>query len=138
MFDHCLYFNATALARRLGKEWAIGFKRFSDTPPQCFMARLILKNPGLLQHELTTQLTTSRPTATRLLEGLQTLGLVERRGTGLDGRHLAMSPTEKAKAIHAGINRASGEVTLRIKQRSGRETCDGTISRIRTLFSALT
>ena len=137
MFDHCIYFNTTALARLVEKEWALAFKPFGVTPPQGFMVRLILKHPGLMQHELATRLTISRPTATRLLDGLQALGLVERRGTGMDGRHWAVFPTEKAEAMHADINKASGEVTRRIQQRTGKENFDETVARVRTISSAL-
>ena len=68
MFDHCLYFNTTALARVVEREWAAAFKPFGLTPPQGFMLRLILGQPGLSQHALATELTISRPTATRLLD----------------------------------------------------------------------
>ena len=49
MFDHCLYFNTTALARLLEKEWSAAFASFELTPPQAFMLRLVLDQPGLSQ-----------------------------------------------------------------------------------------
>ena len=137
MFDHCLYFNATALARLVEKEWAVAFKPFGVTPPQGFMMRLILKQPGMLQHELATELTISRPTATRLLDGLQALGLAERRGTGADGRHWAIFPTARAEAMQADINKASGAVTRRIQQQTGKEHFDATVAHVRKISSAL-
>ena len=42
MFDHCLYFNTTALARVVEREWAAAFKPFGLTPPQGFLLRLVL------------------------------------------------------------------------------------------------
>ena len=41
MFDHCLYFNTTALARLVDKEWTQAFKPFGVTPSQGFMLSLI-------------------------------------------------------------------------------------------------
>jgi hypothetical protein len=38
MFDHCLYFNTTALARLVDKEWTLAFKPFGVTPSQGFHA----------------------------------------------------------------------------------------------------
>lgn len=137
MFDHCLYFNTTALARLVEKEWTIAFNPFGVTPPQGFMLRMILKSPGQLQHELATQLTISRPTTTRLLHGLQALGLIERRGTGIDGRHWAVFPTAKSEAMHVSLNKASGEVTRRIQQQTGKENFDQTVAHVRSLSSAL-
>lgn len=137
MFDHCLYFNTTALARLVEKEWARAFRPFGITPPQGFMLRMILKSPGLLQHELATQLTISRPTCTRILHGLQALGLIERRGTGIDGRHWAVFPTVTAEAMHASLNKASGEVTRRIQQQTGKEHFDRTVAHLKAISSVL-
>ena len=43
MFDHCLYFNTTALARVLERQWAEAFKPFDLTPPQAFLLRAVLE-----------------------------------------------------------------------------------------------
>ncbi|HYW56712.1 MAG TPA: MarR family transcriptional regulator [Polaromonas sp.] len=137
MFDHCLFFNTTALARIVDKEWTRAFKPFGITPSQAFLLRVVLNHPGLSQHELATELTISRPTATRLLDGLQALHLVERRSTAADARHWAVYPTSEAEAIHAAINKASGEVTRRIQQQIGKENFDETVARVRSVCSAL-
>jgi DNA-binding MarR family transcriptional regulator len=137
VFDHCLYFNTTALARLVDKEWTIAFKPFGVTPSQGFMLRLVLKKPGLLQHQIADELTISRPTATRLLDGLQALKLVERRSIASDGRHWAVYPTADAEAVHAAINKASGEVTRRIQQNIGKENFDETVTRVRSVSNAL-
>lgn len=137
MFDHCLYFNTTALARLVDKEWTLAFKPFGVTPSQGFMLRLVLKRPGMMQHEIADELTISRPTATRLLDGLQALALIERRSLESDGRHWAVFPTAQAEALHAGINKASGEVTRRIQQQIGKENFDETVARVRSVSSAL-
>lgn len=137
MFDHCLYFNTTALARVVEREWAAAFKPFGLTPPQGFMLRLILGKPGLSQHALASELTISRPTATRLLDGLQRLGLIERRGTDFDARHWAIFPTPKAEKIHAALNTASGQVTQRIQRTVGRDHFLETVGKVREVCSAL-
>ncbi|UOD32196.1 MarR family transcriptional regulator [Massilia violaceinigra] len=116
MFDHCLYFNTTALARVLEREWTRAFKPFGLTPSQAFMLRAVLSRPGLLQSELARELVISRPTATRSLDGLQKLALIDRRATGGDGRECAVFPEAAALAIHDGLNAASGAVTARLKQ----------------------
>lgn len=137
MFDHCLYFNTTALARVVEKEWTAAFKPFGLTPPQAFMLRLVLAKPGLRQHEMATELTISRPTATRLIDGLEKLGLVERRDPDFDNRHWEVHPTEAAREIHAGINAASGQVTQRIQKLVGREYFLETVGKVREVCSAL-
>ena len=116
MFHHCLYFNTTAPARVLEREWTRAFKPFGLTPSQAFMLRAVLSRPGLLQSELARELVISRPTATRSLDGLQKLALIDRRATGGDGRECAVFPEAAALTMHDDLNAASGAVTARLKQ----------------------
>ena len=137
MFDHCLYFNTTALARRLEREWTNAFAIFELSPPQAFMLRVILAKPGLLQRELADELSIARPTATRALDFLQTKGLIERRGRDGDGREVCIQPTKDAIAIHAALNKASGTVTSKLKSLLGNAEFGETVSKIRGVRSAL-
>jgi DNA-binding MarR family transcriptional regulator len=137
MFDHCLYFNTAALARLVEREWTLAFKPFGVTPPQGFLLRVVLQRPGMLQHELASELTISRPTATRLIDGLQKLKLIERRDTAADARHWAVFPSERALRLHADLTRASGEVTRRIQQQVGRDVFDETVTKLRIVGAAL-
>jgi DNA-binding MarR family transcriptional regulator len=137
MFDHCLYFNTTALARVVEREWAAAFKPLGVTPPQGFLLRLVLAQPGLSQYEIAQALTISRPTATRLIDGLQALGLLERREAEHDARHWSVFPTKKALAMHDDLNAASGAVTRRIQQEIGKENFSDTVGKVRAVCSAL-
>lgn len=137
MFEHCLYFNTTALARVVEREWARAFKPLGLTPPQGFLLRLVLAQPGLSQYEIASELTISRPTATRLIDGLQALALVERRAAAHDARHWSVYPTEKAMHMQDPLNAASGAVTRRIQQHVGKENFAETVGRVRAVCSAL-
>ena len=137
MFDHCLYFNTTALARRLEREWVDAFERFELTPPQGFMLRAVLERPGSLQRELAELLSIARPTATRVLDGLEARGYVERQRTEDDGREVAIVPTQQALAIGEALNAASATVTSRLKRTLGGEAFVDTVSRLRTARATL-
>jgi DNA-binding MarR family transcriptional regulator len=137
MFDHCLYFNTTALARALEREWTLAFKPFGLTPPQAFMLRVVLDKPALLQSELAKELAIARPTATRTLDGLQKLKLVERRSTPTDGREYAIHPTAAAAAIKDGLNAASAKVTTRLKKTLGADHFDDTVTKVRQIRATL-
>lgn len=137
MFDQCLYFNTTALARVLEREWTKAFKPFGLTPSQAFMLRLVLDQPGLLQSELARQMVIQRPTATRVLDGLQKLALVERRGTANDARELAIFPTGEAHAIQQPLNAASGDVTRRLKKELGIDEFSDVVAKVKTTRAAL-
>lgn len=131
MFDHCLYFNTTALARLLEREWAAAFKPFGLTPSQAFMLRVVLARPGLLQSELAEALAISRSTASRTLDGLQKLGFLERRATERDGREAAIEPTAAAASIREELNAASGEVTRRLKKALQADQFEDTVSKLK-------
>jgi DNA-binding MarR family transcriptional regulator len=137
MFDHCLYFNTTALARVVEREWTQAFKPLGVTPPQGFLLRLVLARPGLSQFEIATELTISRPTATRLIDGLQSLGLLERREADHDGRHWSVHPTARGLALHEALNTASAAVTRRIQQHVGKDNFAETVGKVRAVCSAL-
>ncbi|MFC5429925.1 MarR family winged helix-turn-helix transcriptional regulator [Paraburkholderia sp.] len=137
MFDQCLYFNTAALARRLEREWSGAFEPFDLTPPQAFMLRAVLDRPHVLQHELADLLAIARPTATRVLDGLEARGYVERQRTEGDGREVAIVPTAKALAIREALNGASAAVTGRIKRTLGGEAFVATVARLRTARATL-
>ena len=120
MFDHCLYFNTTALARQLEREWSKAFEPFDFTPPQAFLLRAILDRPGMLQREYAEGMVISRPTATRSLDGLMAKGLIERRSSEYDGRGQTVYPATAAIAMHAALNEASVKVAKRLKKRLNR------------------
>ncbi|MFT4193519.1 MarR family winged helix-turn-helix transcriptional regulator [Ottowia sp.] len=137
MFDHCLYFNTSALARRLEREWAEAFRPFGLAPPQGFVLRAVLQRPGILPSELADELAISRPTATRALDGLAAKGLVTRQAAEQDTRQVAVYPTADALAIGAALNEASGKVTRRLKKMLGEPVFDTLVKDVRGVRSAL-
>lgn len=137
MFDQCLYFNTAALARRLDKEWTEAFAPFDLTPPQAFMLRALLDQPGLLQRELSSALSISRSTATRALDHLEKKGHVVRQKAGSDAREVAIFPTPQAMRIKTALNEASGVVTARLKKVLGGQRFTDTVDQIKGVRSAL-
>lgn len=119
MFDHCLYFNTTALARQLERLWTEAFKPFDLTPSQGFTVRAVLQKPGMLHSELASSLKIARATATRAVDGLVARNLVERRPTKRDGREWEIHPTPQAVAMREALDGASGAVTARMKDELG-------------------
>ena len=138
MFDHCLYFNTSALARRLEREWADAFEPFDLTPPQGFMLRAIIGRPGMLQRELSEQMSIARPTATRAMDGLEAKGFIERRRTADDGRGVSVFPTRKAIGIKVALNGASNAVTAKLKATLGNAEFADTVTKVRGAREALT
>ena len=137
MFEHCLYFNTTALARQLEREWADAFAPFELTPPQAFFLRTVLEKPGLLQRELAESMAVSRPTATRALDGLAAKDFIQRISSEHDGREQTVHPTPAAIEIHSALNEASRVVTTRLKKVLGQDVFTDTVARVHGVRSAL-
>ena len=137
MFEQCLYFNTTSLARQLEKEWARAFKPFGLTPSQAFMLRVVLNKASLLQSELASEMNISRPTATRALDGLERLSLIKRVASDKDGREQEIHPTKKATEMKEAINAASVAVAKRLKKSLGTSHFEDAVDQIRGISTAL-
>ncbi len=137
MFEQCLYFNTTSLARQLEREWTSAFKPFGLTPSQAFTLRVVLDKAPLLQSELALEMNISRPTATRGLDGLERLGLIKRVTSEKDGREQEIHPTKKAIEMKDAINAASGAVTKRLKKVLGTNHFEDVVGLLRGIRSAL-
>jgi DNA-binding MarR family transcriptional regulator len=137
MFDHCLYFNSTALARRIEREWADAFAPFDLTPAQGFLMRAVLAKPGLTPGALASLLVVSRPTATRAIQALVARGLIIKQGREGDGREQSLLPTDQAKAMAEALNAAGSAMTRHHKDKLGDATFDEVVGLMRTLRNAL-
>lgn len=137
MFEHCLYFQTTALARRLESEWAKVFKPYNLTPPQAFMLRAIVVYEGLLPCELANLLSISRATVTRALDGLEAKQWIIRKKSTKDGRESLIFATSKAKAIKNKLDEASISVGTRLKQQLDTSVFTESVARLRSIREAL-
>jgi MarR family transcriptional regulator, temperature-dependent positive regulator of motility len=137
MFEQCLYFNTTALARLLEKQWAIAFKPFDLTPPQAFMLRVVLEAPGLSPGEVAKTMAIARPTATRALDGLELKGFIHRSVSEHDGREAFVFPTKAALAIEDALKVASASVTKQYKKKLSDELFGETVKNAKAVRALL-
>lgn len=137
MFEQCLYFNTTSLARKLERQWTLAFKPFGLTPSQAFMLRVILEKPQSYQNALAKEMNITKPTASRGLDGLEKLGLIERMSSAGDAREIEVHPTKKASALKDEINAASAEVTKKFKKLLGANEFLDVVAKIRGISNAL-
>ena len=137
MFEQCLYFNTTSLARKLEREWTLAFKPFGLTPSQAFMLRVILEKPQSYQNALAKEMNITKPTASRGLDGLEKLGLIERRPSPDDAREIEVHPTRKANAMKDDLNAASGEVTKKFKKLLGIDEFLDVVGKLRGISEIL-
>lgn len=138
MFDHCLYFNSSALARVVDREWTGAYAPFGLTPAQGFVLRVVLAKPGCLASEIAQTLGIARPTATRLVDGLCDKTLLERRQGEADGREWRLFPTAEGAALEGPINAASADVSRRLRSQVGSELFESTVTGMRKIRKELT
>ncbi|MCD9030005.1 MarR family transcriptional regulator [Luteimonas sp. BDR2-5] len=137
MFESCLYFNTAALARQLERWWAAAFAPFGLTPSQAFLLRTVLQHPGLAPFEIADMQVIARPTATRLLDALESKGLLVRKASAHDGRAQTIHPTPAAQAMREALNQASAGATRRIKRRIGDDAFSAAVVGVRNIRSAM-
>lgn len=137
MFEHCLYFNTTSLARQLEREWVRAFKPFGLTPSQAFMLRVILEKQTITSTDLSDELNITKATCSRTLTGLIDLGFVTKVQEGSDGRSYALQATLSATLIRDRINQASGKVTKKIKKIIGSDQFETTVRSLRSIGASI-
>jgi len=137
MFEHCLYFNTTSLARQLEREWTRAFKPFGLTPPQAFMLRVILEKQSITGTDLSLELNISKATCSRTADGLIERGFVKKIQADKDHRSYELHPTTKARGIRDGVNLASGEMTEKIKKIIGGEEFEAAVRSLRGISSSI-
>jgi DNA-binding MarR family transcriptional regulator len=137
MFDHCLYFNTTSLARKLEREWAIAFKPFELTPAQAFMLRVVLQKENASQNEIATEMNVTKSTATRTLDGLQNLKYIKRVVSNEDRRACELHATDKAIKLRDELNNASAEVTKKFKKLLGNDVFERVVGEIKAVSTRI-
>ena len=115
----------------------MAFKPFGLTPSQAFMLRVILEKPASYQNALAKEMNITKPTASRGLDGLEKLGLIERMPSSEDAREVEVHPTKKAKAMRDGINAASGDVTKKFKKLLGGDEFLDIVDKLRGISNVL-
>lgn len=82
-------------------------------------------------------MTIARPTATRVLDGLERKKLIARRTSAADAREQHIHPTAAAEALRNELNTASGNVTRRLKLLLGPQVFEQTVGKIRGVRAAI-
>ncbi len=137
MFNRCLYYNASALARLIEREWAAVYADFGLTPAQGHVLRIVLTKPGCRGSDIAATAGIARPTATRLIDCLSDKQLVERRRGISDGREWGVYPTRAGKALQKSIADASTQLTRRLRAKIGPDVVDSTMQGMRKMRKAL-
>lgn len=99
-YHQCLYFSASAFARRIEKLAVESWKPAGLTPSYGYLLMNVLEEPGIQPCALAGQLQLQPSTITRLLEKLEAKKLLVRMTSG---KVTNVYPTPKAKELHGKL-----------------------------------
>ncbi len=96
----CLYYSSNALARLMTKMADEEFAPLGITSSYAILLNSINEKPGIHPKEISQQMQLSPSTVTRLIEKIETRGLVERKSSG---RITEVFPTEAGIELQVKI-----------------------------------
>ena len=132
MFERCLYFNVNALARAVNRIWDQAFKEFGLSPAHAYLMRLVLAEPGVSQKAIAEELKLEKSTITRFVDSLQEKGLLKRSKTGVqDSREQRVFATEKAKRMHAALEKKGDELYQTMCKKLGKNEIRSLVVQLR-------
>jgi len=117
-YSACLLFSANALARAMT---AIGDEEFGKLGlaySHAYLLREVIDNPGVTPSHLSDMLYLTPSTITRLVEKLETKGLVMRRS---EGKNTLIDPTAQGAALSDELGAAWERTWTRYAQAIGEE-----------------
>ncbi|MRR30266.1 MarR family transcriptional regulator [bacterium] len=82
VFQNCLYFTASSLARAVNRLAEETFGALGFSPSHAFILMYVNEHPGAPQKELAEQMNLAPSTVTRFVDWLVNKGLVERQTEG--------------------------------------------------------
>lgn len=82
MYDECLFFNLSALNRKIGKIWQDEFSRLGLSPSHGYLLYAIYKNPAATQKELSALMELDASTITRFIDLLVSKGFLDKTSRG--------------------------------------------------------
>jgi MarR family transcriptional regulator, organic hydroperoxide resistance regulator len=117
-YSACLLFSANALARAITAVGDEEFGRLGLAYSHAYLLREVIDNPGVTPSHLSEMLFLTPSTITRLIEKLESKGLVTRRS---EGKNTLVEPTEKGKGLSNELWEAWQRVWVRYAEAIGEE-----------------
>lgn len=120
-FCGCLYYSANALARVTTRMATEEFAVTGLSPSHAFLVMTVTKHPGIQPSELAAIMMLEASTITRLIEKVESMGLVRRNP---QGKAVHVIPTAEGKKKEKSIKAAWAALYERYSALLGRESGD--------------
>lgn len=137
VFERCIYFNTNALARKLSAIWDEAFSEYELTPPQAYLLRLVLAQPGMTQQAITQELQLNKSTVTRFVNQLEKKGLLIRTASEGDLRENVIQPTEAALQVQQSLESLGDTLYQSMCDSLGKQSVNTFVESVRVLNQKL-
>jgi len=117
-YCNCLYYSSNALARVVTRMAEEEFSVVDLAPSYAFVVMTVNKNPGIHSGELAEIMLLTPSTVTRLVDKLESRGLVKKHS---EGRITMIYPTAASVEMNEAIKAAWHKLYLRIADVLGKE-----------------
>ena len=117
-YCNCLYYSANALARIMTKLAEEEFSAVGLAPSYAFVVMTVNKNPGIHAGELAEIMMLTPSTVTRLVDKLESRGLVTKHN---EGRVTMIYPTAASVELNDSIKAAWYKIYLRVTEVLGED-----------------
>jgi DNA-binding MarR family transcriptional regulator len=129
MFDHCLYFNISVLARKVGAIWQAEFARVGLSPSHGYLLAAIAENAPVSQKVLSEILELDASTITRLVESLVARGFAKKTAKGKGGE---VDLTDNGRRLHRSVTKAMDRLYNHMQSHFGEERFEEFVDALRS------
>jgi len=130
MVEECIYFNVTKFSRAINLLWEEEYRLLNLSPSQAYLLQFILDKPGETPKVLAEKMGLKLSTITRLVDGLSTKGLVERKKENKDKRECNIYPTKSGKNLERALNKTSKVMHKKIRKLLGEKDVESIVELI--------
>jgi DNA-binding MarR family transcriptional regulator len=117
-YCRCLLFSANALSRVINRMAEEEYALIGLAPSHAYILMAVIGNPGLQPCELCEMMMLTPSTVTRLIEKMESKGLVERNA---EGKNTFIYPTKKGVSMEKKVQEAWNKVGERYCEKLGEE-----------------
>lgn len=129
MFDHCLYFNISVLARKIGAIWQNEFEREGLSPSHGYLLAAIAEKAPVSQKVLSETLELDASTVTRLVDSLVARGLARKTAKGKGG---SVEITAAGRRLHRSVTRVMDDLYHRMQRHFGEKRFEEFVGSLRS------
>lgn len=129
MFDECIYFNLSALTRKITKIWQTEFDRLNLSASQGYLLFAIVEQPKATQKDLSEMMELDASTITRFMDVLERRGFLEKTSRG---KGASFAVTAEGKKAYRTIKKSMDSLYHSMQEHLGSQTFTDFVAGLRS------